>query len=293
MDQPINKRRRWLGFSLRMMLFAVTLLCVWLGFKVNAARRQKEAIQAVLGAGATVNFDYQYKRLQLPVPLPKSFGRIDARVLPDYTIDSNAESAWPLWLRSRFGDDYFRNVIAVYFNHPNLKARTQLGELAKLPRLMFFVLDSRGLEWHPNDDDLSVLENLNYLQSVQLMGATINGSVLARLHHPERLTNVCLSHTQVDDNAMRIIGNMVNLDRIWLDGTRITDVGTVHLERLNQLKLLYLQDTNISDRSLVHLKMLKSLLQLEIGGTAITEDGVSELQRSLPNAKIGGRIRSY
>jgi hypothetical protein len=51
--------RRWLRFSLRGLLLIVAIFCVWLGIKVNAARRQAEAVAAILKAGGTVNFDYQ------------------------------------------------------------------------------------------------------------------------------------------------------------------------------------------------------------------------------------------
>jgi predicted xylose isomerase-like sugar epimerase len=51
-------KRRWFRFSLRMLLLVVTVLCVWLGFNVNAARRQKEAVQAIRLAGGSVWFEY-------------------------------------------------------------------------------------------------------------------------------------------------------------------------------------------------------------------------------------------
>jgi predicted xylose isomerase-like sugar epimerase len=41
-----------------MLLLVVTVLCVWLGFNVNAARRQKEAVQAIRLAGGSVWFEY-------------------------------------------------------------------------------------------------------------------------------------------------------------------------------------------------------------------------------------------
>ena len=50
MTEPIKRRPRWLRFSLRTLLVVMTVLCVWLGIKVNAARRQKEALTAVLNA---------------------------------------------------------------------------------------------------------------------------------------------------------------------------------------------------------------------------------------------------
>jgi hypothetical protein len=58
-DAPAKRRPRWFRFSLRMMLVMVAVLCVWLAFTFNAARRQKEAVAAILRAGGTVSYDYQ------------------------------------------------------------------------------------------------------------------------------------------------------------------------------------------------------------------------------------------
>jgi hypothetical protein len=45
---PAPPRRRWFRISLRTLLLLVTVLCIWLGVKVNLARRQKEAIAALI-----------------------------------------------------------------------------------------------------------------------------------------------------------------------------------------------------------------------------------------------------
>ena len=51
-------RRRWLRYSLRTLMVLVTVLCVWLAIKVNAARRRADVVAAIQKAG-TVWFDYQ------------------------------------------------------------------------------------------------------------------------------------------------------------------------------------------------------------------------------------------
>ncbi len=58
-----SNNRRWFRFGLRTLLIAITVLCIWLGFKVNAARRQHEVVQAILQAGGTVAYDYQLLRV--------------------------------------------------------------------------------------------------------------------------------------------------------------------------------------------------------------------------------------
>jgi hypothetical protein len=44
-------RRRWLRFSLRGFLVVLTIGCLWLGWKVEKARRRGRAIDAVIAAG--------------------------------------------------------------------------------------------------------------------------------------------------------------------------------------------------------------------------------------------------
>ena len=100
-SQPVPIRRRWSRFSLRMMLVVITVLCVWLGLKVNAARRQRTAVAAILGDRGRIIFDYQM------VPIA---GEPDT-----FDVDANSLPPGPAWLRQLFGDDCFRNVVSVVF----------------------------------------------------------------------------------------------------------------------------------------------------------------------------------
>src|SRR6188472_2508849 len=52
-------RRRCLRFSLRSLLVFITVFGVWLGVKVNQARRQKEAVEALKNSGAYVRYAHQ------------------------------------------------------------------------------------------------------------------------------------------------------------------------------------------------------------------------------------------
>jgi internalin A len=45
-------------------------------------------------------------------------------------------------------------------------------------------------------------------------------------------------------------------------------------------------DTNVTDAGVVQLKSLTGLQELYIGDTKVTEAGVTEIQRALPNLKI-------
>ena len=121
MTEPI-KRRRWLRFSLRTLLVVMTVLCVWLGFKVNAARRQKEAVEAILKAGGEIFFDYQ---LEPPTGQPDKF---------NFDFDQNVSPPGPAWLREQLGEEYFREVYAVRFFGPTISASV-LPQLVNFPEL--------------------------------------------------------------------------------------------------------------------------------------------------------------
>ena len=49
-------RRRWFQFSLRGFLVVLTIGCVWLGWKVEKARKRGRAIDAIVAMGATAYY---------------------------------------------------------------------------------------------------------------------------------------------------------------------------------------------------------------------------------------------
>src|SRR5262249_49306957 len=83
---------------------ALTIFCIWFGIKFNAARRQAEAVAAILKTGGTIYYDYQV------TPQPVTATEL-------FTINPNAEPNAPRWLRTMFGDDLFRTVVVVNLNY--------------------------------------------------------------------------------------------------------------------------------------------------------------------------------
>ena len=61
-EMPKPRRRRWLQYTLRSLFMVMTLACVgmsWLGIKMRAARRQREAVTAIQKLGGWVRYDYE------------------------------------------------------------------------------------------------------------------------------------------------------------------------------------------------------------------------------------------
>jgi hypothetical protein len=247
-------KSRWFRFSLRTLLLLITALCVWLGIQINAARRQRDAVAAMIKAGGTVVYDYQVAPARNTSGFPRGLR------MP-YSIDTDKLPPGNSSLRSLFGDDCFRTVIAVIVPEPNpALQKTTVDQLAELGKLKEFILFSPGADLH--DNDLAALAELGQLETLQVMRARINGSVLRWLRNPARLKELFLCDTDVDDTAMEHIGRMTALERLMLDGTHITDAGLARLHGLKRLEFL------------------------SLGKTQVTDAGVSELRAALPNANI-------
>jgi len=199
-----KSKRRWLRFSLRMLIVAVTVLCVWLGFKVNAGHRQKEAVETIQHIGGRVTFDHEW------IPIPGFPG--------SYSVDQSAVPPGPAWLRNLIGDEYFSVVHAVdipgqTISEPDLSALTGLPSTqivnltytkimpngATVPRLLY-------------DADLKVLEHLKSLRELHLDETDVEGVGLKYLINVPTLKSLNLIRTHVDDVGLEQLCNLNGLE---------------------------------------------------------------------------------
>jgi serine/threonine protein kinase len=157
------------------------------------------------------------------------------------------------------------------------------------------------------DAGLAHLRNLTNLQSLDL-GASIKLTD-AGLAHLRNLTNLqsldlhmCIKLT---DAGLAHLRNLTNLQSLDLHMCRnLTDAGLAHLRKLTNLQSLNLSMCiNITDAGLAHLRNLTNLqslcLPLPVYANAptnlqslmmrcknLTESGIEELKKALPNVKI-------
>jgi hypothetical protein len=122
------KGRRFLQFSLRTFLILLTVGCIWLGWKVERARRQREAVKAIEAIGGVVQYDWQGDIGSWAVWY--SGGNYESRFVP-----ADKVLRVPAWLRQSLGDDFFQRVNAVifrshqaeYFNHEGATVQRAFG----------------------------------------------------------------------------------------------------------------------------------------------------------------------
>jgi hypothetical protein len=141
------------------------------------------------------------------------------------------------------------------------------------------------MDTHVTDAGLEHLKGLTALQRLDLAYTRVADAGLEHLKGLTALQHLGLSHTQVTDAGLEHLKGLTQLQYLALP-SKVTDAGLVHLKGLTALQGLYLWDTAVTDTGLEHLKGLTALRELDLKGTKVTEAGVDQLKKSLPNAKV-------
>lgn len=285
--------RRRLRLSVRGLIVVVLVIAAGLGWIVNRARVQREAVAAIQGAGGDVAYDWQVTN-----------GRFNPFAKP-----------WaPRWLLDVLGVDYFGHVTDVGVGPARAQSNAtmvHIGRLSRLQRLNLTaqvvtearMVNLRGLAELSRldlysaklcDAGLAHLEGLTRLDSLDLCHTDVSDAGIANLKGLTRLTSLDLRLTRVTDSGLEYLKRFPSLSVLHLASTRVTDAGLAYLRGLGALRYLNLRDTEISDAGLVYLESLSKLRELNVDGTRVTKKGMRSLQRALPFLKIyHPRARDY
>ncbi len=87
MSDPKTRHRRYRQFSLRTFLVVLTVACVWFGWQVNRANRQRKAVAWVLDIGGAVKYDYEVDDAGSYIPDAKPTG-------PEWLRDLYHQLVW-------------------------------------------------------------------------------------------------------------------------------------------------------------------------------------------------------
>jgi hypothetical protein len=271
------KPRRVFRFSLRSLLIVVTLLSVWLAWRVDRAHRQRDAVRAIRDYGGIVSYDYQIAA--------KS---VDAR------------PSEPAWLIELVGVDFFHRVDAVSFAGDPYDPRGKFdagvfARLADLPYVTHVAL--RGNQ--ACDETFAILANhLPKLESIDV--EPFAADLIERTYPPltdagvEKLTRLSslqylwFGEVALSDRSLAALGRMPNLKTAYVygDACKFTDAGLEELGGLKQITQLSIGVTSegceVTDRGLASLCDLKTLEFLGVRGRAISDDAFLLLADSLP-----------
>jgi hypothetical protein len=262
-NPTLRTSRRRFRFSLRTMLLATTVLCVWLGIKVNAAREQRQAVAAVRALGGKVRYDYE--------------------------IDPNGTYRNPGpelgWYELLFGVDLFNNVveITVSAEEPDSK---DYGALLPHLRHLTHVRDFRIEHGNFHDDDLRCLADLPDLEFLGFVDNPITGEGFKYLTTLNKLEGVAVIGTTFTDAGAEAVSTLPHLKAIRFNNTNVTDFGVEHLKALPGLRSVSLHKNDITDKCIDSLATLANLKDVYLSNTRITRDGIRKLQLLRPSLQI-------
>lgn len=170
-------RRRWLRYSLRSLLAAITLGCVLLGLWVHGAERQRKAVAAIRDLGGRAYYSSEWR---------------------DGTwLDAGASSWWVRFFRESAGPDYAERVVGVYLYGARVEDN-DVRFLRDLPHLKFLNIGGADI----SDPALDHFVELRKLESLVLSRTEVTDQgLLQHLPQMESLKEVSLDKYKVSKQS--------------------------------------------------------------------------------------------
>ncbi len=271
MTEP-SKPRKY-RYSLRFLMFFVLVAAVWLGWRVERARTQKEAIEAVKEHGGWVHFDYEF-----------SYGKLVAGGKP----------RWPDWLVNAIGEEYFREIRQVSLvydgtggnrlDNPNVQpCEDVLAILARLPGLRKLLLK----ETQATDDGLRHIGRMTDMEELYMWDAAdVTDAGIAHLNRLDRLKTIHVSDSKLTDESLVLLSQMPAIRDLSLQSNHFTDSGLARMSGQNRIERLFvgMGKSRFTDTGIVHLAEFGQLKALDLQGSTVSMETLHQLAR-MPKLK--------
>ena len=214
-------KRRWFQFSLRTLLIGVFVLSLplsWFAVRMERARRQREAVEAIERLGGWVVY---------------TEGSVPEDPAPEDPFDEDPFDSTPDpdWGRRLLGVDFWGTVVEVHF----------FGYVGYL-------------ENPASDADLAHLTRLPKLEVLFLANVQVTDAGLVHIGHLSRLRHLHLCSPDVSDAGLVHLENLINLETLVLDCIEVTDEGLAHLEGLSNLEWLFVYNTQVTPEGVKKLQ---------------------------------------
>jgi thioredoxin-dependent peroxiredoxin len=150
------------------------------------------------------------------------------------------------------------------------------GSFASFPKLQSLSL----MDCKASDKILDQIHGINSLEELTLWGTQITDEGMKQLKDLIKLRKLDIHATKIGDAGLQNIAGFKSLQFLNLLGTKITDNGCAHLKNLTQLRELSLVQTQVGDRGIEQLTELRNLRKLEMEDTKITDVGLRFIAQS-------------
>jgi hypothetical protein len=210
MDREKKPKARWKTISLRALLLIVLAIALWLGWIVNKAREQREAVAALQKFGGFVHYDWEF--VNGPVKVPRG----NLLWMPTWGKFTPGAKPWaPDWLRRALGDEYFQSIA-----HVSLYVDIKKG-----------VASAEWVNMGPADDE-----------ELRVGGGDFSERGLGYLRGLTRLKLLFLleGSQQISDAGLEFLKNMKELQDLSVYGWHVSDEGIAKLRELKNLKTIFI-----------------------------------------------------
>lgn len=228
---------RYIRFSLRGLIVVVLVIGGSLGWIVQGARVQREAVAAIEKAGGTVVYEGDSGR---PIYLPRRPAS-ELRALS--------------WLVEHIGVNYFDRVVRVALTGKNSAAA--LPYIGDLPHLKSLFLDVPNL----TDADLVNLKGLHELVLLSLNDKVTDAGI-KHLKGLSSLGELHLVGTRISDAGIAELEPLGGLGKLSLAETDVSDAGLAQLKKLKKLRHLDLHGTRVTDAGVRDLLQARPSLEI-------------------------------
>ena len=216
MSEPVNpspkRRRLWPRFTLRVLLLAVTAVCIGLGIWTQRSRRQRELVEQIQAVSGYVTYDFRGD-----------------------PFEDSPRSHVPDWLLDSFGPDYFHEVTAVV-----LHGRSVLTELHRFQHLERLQVQSDSL----TDAELACLVQLRQLRELSINVPEVDGKAqlgdrcLGYLSELPNLRKATIESVHVTAKGLRTLMRSPSLQMLHVtcDEAALDDDAVEALRRKGNIK---------------------------------------------------------
>jgi len=232
------RKRRWFQYTLRALLVLMLLASIgfsWLAVKLQQARRQQKAVEAIVRLGGQVEYDRSLEEGFLASVEVASFSG------------------------TRLSDGDLQHLMAQLEELARLRDLrldgTQVSDagaehLQRLTQLRW--LDLIGTQ--VTDVGLGHLKGLTHLELLSLNQTRIGDHGLEHLKGLTELWVLNLGDTQITDAGLEHLKGLKHLQYLDLAGTRVTAAGLGHLKALTQLKGVQFRRAQVTDEDVRRLQ---------------------------------------
>lgn len=204
-----GRRRRWLTYSLRTLLFLMLLTCLasaWFTKERRSARAQLDAVGRIREMDGKVYYDYQ-----------RTAGG---------GWDLKAPHPSPAWLVDLVGTEFGRRVVWVNLAATKVTDK-ELVCLESLTSTEFLLLQYGAV----TDDGLLHVSRLTRLKHLHLNSNGITSKGLAHLAALTKLETLDLSSTSIGDGSLLHLEQLTNLRTLYLRDTSLSEQALAELKR--------------------------------------------------------------